>query len=55
MFQVCICDKASFAYYIHCHEQKLNLVSNNDKKYVLEAAKFFSILGEPYIFTRNSS
>ncbi|XP_066969177.1 zinc finger MYM-type protein 1-like [Macrobrachium rosenbergii] len=47
-------DKAPFAYYIHCYGHRLNLVLINVAKYVPQAAEFFSLLEELYIFASNS-
>ncbi|XP_066981204.1 zinc finger MYM-type protein 1-like [Macrobrachium rosenbergii] len=47
-------DKAPFAYYIHCYGHRLNLVLINVAKYVPQAAEFFSLFEELYIFASNS-
>lgn len=47
-------DKAPFAYYVHCYGHRLNLVLINVAKCVPQAAEFFSLLEELYIFTSNS-
>ncbi|XP_066955205.1 uncharacterized protein [Macrobrachium rosenbergii] len=47
-------DKAPFAYYIHCYGHRLNLMLINVAKYVPQAAEFFSLLEELYIFASNS-
>ncbi|XP_066974245.1 zinc finger MYM-type protein 1-like [Macrobrachium rosenbergii] len=47
-------DKAPFVYYIHCYGHRLNLVLINVAKYVPQAAEFFSLLEELYIFASNS-
>lgn len=47
-------DKAPFAYYVHCYGHRLNLVLINVAKHVPQAAEFFSLLEQLYIFASNS-
>ena len=47
-------DKVPFAYYIHCHGHKLNLVLVASSKAVPEADDFFYLLEKLYILMGNS-
>ena len=47
-------DKAPSAYYVHCYGHQLNLVLIAAAKYVPEAAEFFSMLEQLYVFASNS-
>ena len=47
-------EKAPLAYYVHCYGHRLNLVLINVVKHVPQAAEFFSLLEELYVFASNS-
>ena len=47
-------DKAPSAYYVHCYGHRLDLVLIAAAKYVPEAAEFFSMLEQLYVFASNS-
>ena len=46
--------KLLFSYFVHCYGHRLNLVLITVAKYVPEAAEFFSLLEQLYIFASHS-
>ena len=47
-------EKAPFAYYVHCHGHRLNLVLISMAKYIPQASEFFILLEALYVFASNS-
>ena len=47
-------EKAPFAYYVHCHGHRLNLVLISMAKYVPQVSEFFILLEALYVFASNS-
>jgi len=47
-------EKAPLTYYVHCYGHWLNLVLINVVKHVPQAAEFFSLLEELYVFASTS-
>ena len=53
--QTRIRNEAPLAYYVHCYAHHLNLVIVDTVKEVPQAADFFSLLEQLYIFISNAT